>query len=763
VYLAVEGTQGNGTLRLVLSPSAFPNEPVLRTSELAITLPAPPGWYRFNFPSLPQSLGQLYYFALHGELPSGAILYTSRLVSATYIDGTRYVDHKPERAQMAFKLDYAFGIDAYGSIRWAGYALYLTLVIFLLFLLPGLALQLVLLPDADVGWKERLGVAAGLSLCIYPLPLLWAHVSGLHPGAAIVWSTVGLSFAVVAWHMLRAGPHVWRAAISPRRFGARVRLPDIVSIVALALVLFVRLWVLQHTDTPLWGDSVHHAVIGQLLVDNGGLFSSWLPYAPYQSLTVHFGFHSVIAAIIWLTQLPVATATLLAGQMVNFLAILSLVPLAHRLLNNRWAGVGVLVVAGLISSMPHGYINWGRYAQLSGQAVVPVAVWLAWRLFDDTKQSWRILLLTAISWAGTLLCYYRMPHYVAAFVLVLVATQLFLFVRRSRSALMMPFLRIAATSVLTLLLVLPWLTRIRDSALADAVTEGVLQGSPYSHVQAEYQIFMQPTPLMPLPLALVAAGAFLWALIRGRMPVIVVALWTLAILLLPASRLINLPGGNKQQGFAILISLYMPVGLLVGYVLDAALSWSAHRRKSLAAVVLAGTALIGGWAMRDRLAVVDPGYRILAPADVRAMHWIRENVPADAMFLVDGFLIYNGTSAVGSDGGWWLPVLTGRKNTMPPQYALLTEQPSEPGYNDWVVQLVQQLRKTSVVSPEGIDLLCRNHISHVYLGQAQGRVGMPPSRPMLSLSGLEKSPAFTSIYRQDKVAVFALKESACVR
>ena len=61
--------------------------------------------------------------------------------------------------------------------------------------------------------------------------------------------------------------------------------------------------------------------------------------------------------------------------------------------------------------------------------------------------------------------------------------------------------------------------------------------------------------------------------------------------------------------------------------------------------------------------------------DRQAMTWIREHTPAQAKFLVEGFRIYGGRSVVGSDAGWWIPLLADRANTMPPQYALLNETP----------------------------------------------------------------------------------------
>ena len=54
-------------------------------------------------------------------------------------------------------------------------------------------------------------------------------------------------------------------------------------------------------NVPLWGDSQQHSTIVQLILDHGGLFDDWAPYADIQSLTYHFGFHAFAASIAWLT------------------------------------------------------------------------------------------------------------------------------------------------------------------------------------------------------------------------------------------------------------------------------------------------------------------------------------------------------------------------------------------------------------------------------------------------------------------------------
>jgi hypothetical protein len=49
------------------------------------------------------------------------------------------------------------------------------LVAGLLFLIPGLALLLWLLPDLDEDWFGWMSLSAGLSLAVFPLILLWAR------------------------------------------------------------------------------------------------------------------------------------------------------------------------------------------------------------------------------------------------------------------------------------------------------------------------------------------------------------------------------------------------------------------------------------------------------------------------------------------------------------------------------------------------------------------------------------------------------------
>nr|HID13189.1 hypothetical protein [Anaerolineae bacterium] len=512
----------------------------------------------------------------------------------------------------------------------------------------------------------------------------------------------------------------------------------------------------------MWGDSYQHTMIAQLLVDHGGLFDSWEPYVPYRSLTVHFGFPAAVALFSWATRMGSVQTTLLVGQLINGLAALTLYPLAMRISDsNRWAGVGAVLVAGLLSPMPAYYVNWGRYAQLLGQAILPTALWLLWEGVESRTTAWRPVLLAGISLAGMALSYYRMPFYYAIFVLAWLVGWCLPRWRLDVRRWLRGFVRLALIAGIALLLFLPWGLHVAGGRLATALSAGVAAGSPLDRVLADYQVWRDVAFYVPQPLLIGALVALAWSLVQRRWVVASVGLWALGLASLVAGRLIRLPGANLMQNFAVLIALYIPVGLLVGWLIGQVTGlvqrWVGKAGRWAIGMAVAAVAV---WAAVGQMGIVHPSYIMVTWPDMRAMTWIQEYTTPEARFLVEGFRIYEGRSAVGADAGWWIPLLTRRQNTMPPQYALVNEVPAEAGYTQRVVDLVAQLEAISPTSSEGMRLLCDWGITHVYVGQGQGKVGAGAVQ-LFSPGALATSPVFNRVYRQDRVHIFALNPQVC--
>ena len=128
--------------------------------------------------------------------------------------------------------------------------------------------------------------------------------------------------------------------------------------------------------------------------------------------------------------------------------------------------------------------------------------------------------------------------------------------------------------------------------------------------------------------------------------------------------------------------------------------------------------------------------------------------------MVEGFRVYNGTSAVGGDAGWWLPYMSNRPNTMPPQYALLNEKPEVATYSKQVVDLLAVLETNPPGSPESLQKICALSVTHIYIGQGQGTIGSGASA-LFSRKTLVESDRFTEIYHQDRVSIFKLNDGTC--
>ena len=746
------------------------------------------GFYSFTFPAQ-QSTRQRYAYIFLDIRGRGSVA-VGTASSNDYLDGSLYQNQAPAEGQMSFRLMYEPTRAALGLARqaftWGGI---LTVAIFL-FIMPGWGLLSLVWPAWQrLTWAVKLGLAAGFSLALYPLLLVYTDLIHLHLGPLYAWLPALIGFGIILWRN-RLKLFMFKR-LDVRAFACT----DLILLVILVVIFVIRMWAIRSLEAPMWGDSVQHTMIAQLLYDNGGLFTSWRPYAPYDSLTVQFGFPTAVTIFSWLTGANSLKATLIVGQFLNALAALTIYPLAVRFASgNRWAGIGAVLITGLLSPMPAYYVNWGRYAQLAGQVILPVALWMVWEIIDShqwvvsieqssvgssqgsltsghvsgvglqLKRKTRVVaaVIAGVTLAGMMLAYYRMPFYYITFILALLVGWGLPQWQRNWHQWLPTLGYLLMIGVTALLLFLPWGLRLTGGNLAGAVESGVSSGSPFERVAADYKIWSTLTNYLPTWLVVFALVGLAWSLVRKRWAIASIGLWVSALASLVATALVHLPGANMMQNFAVVIALYIPAGLLGGWIVgEVASTLETHARTTgriAIGFLLLGLAAYGGWNLHT---IADPyTFAMVTRPDSRAMAWIRDNTPPNALFLVEGFSIWGGASAVGSDAGWWIPLLGQRENTMPPQYALVNEMPSPSNYSQRVVDLVVNLERTSPDSPEGQRLLCTWGITHVYIGQRQGNIGASVSQLFIP-EDFTNSSFYSLIYYQDDVYIYELNQQAC--
>ena len=714
----------------------------LATASLSLQPGSAPGFYRFGLPPLDTSHGHYYYAFVEASQP-GLMIGMER--GTAYLDGAAYLDHQPLDAQTGFRLVYAPTLMlrdfAGAALGWLG----LLIVAAALFIVPGFAVLTWTLSGTRLSWAEMLGLAAGVSMAIYALLFLWTGLVGLNLGALYAWIPFSLGTAGLLWRIWinrsRHGVHLTRRPSLPK-----LQWADLALVVVLVLVFAVRLLVVRTLAAPMWADSYHHTMITQLLSDNGGLFESWGPYASVDSFTYHFGFHSAASVLLWLTRLPASDATLLTGQLVNGFAVLAIYPLALRVTRSRWGATWAVLLAGLLSPMPMFYVNWGRYTQLAGQVLLPAAVWLTWEAIETPKHRWPVMLLAAIAVAGLALTHYRVLVFFAAFGLALLLSKL----RRDT------LLRLFSIAALTCLLALPWIVNSVKGQLVPIVgyyvTTSPTQAHPFIwqyNAVGRLDTFLAPGLWLAMIAGLVVG---LW---RRQRSILLTGLWWAFVLIATNPAWLGLPGTGVVTNFALVIAAYIPASLLSA-VLLATLSESAKKWRIAGPVLALALMALAIWAIPERMADIEPQkHALVTHPDLRAADWIAENTPPDSRFLINFTYGIGRATILGTDGGWWLPMLAGRENAIPPLQAA-----SEVGRDSelfaQVNLLAQALEERDLDDPTVLDLLEQQHFTHVMLGQQQGNVFNVDGK-IIDPRELQSSDHYQLVYRQDRVWVFEVK------
>ena len=685
---------------------------------------------RLNFPPLPDSRLERYRMTLQTEGDYGLSVWQTE--SDAYAEGILEENGVAGRGDIRFSTYYDYHLRNMLYYLWLQLLRWLPALggILLVLGLPGLALGIWLLPRQRLGWPLAAGYIVALSLVAWPIILLWASVFRLSLAGPRVWIIISL------WAIL-GGVGLFKRRRKPFRPPPEEHqgwLPEVVLAIVLLLSLATRLLEIRQLVLPAWVDSVHHALLTQLISEQGMVPANYLPYMPVDNLHYHFGFHAVAASLTWLSGLSSPQAVLLLGQLLNALAPLGIYVLTVTLTRKCWAGVGAAVVAGALCFLPAYYVTWGRYTQLLGLLVFCLAAGATLGLLypdpDRSSKRWRGIALCGLLTAGLALGHYRVLVFDAVFVLVAIGAAL---IRRNIRAWGSPLLDLVLIIAGSALLIIPWIIRLLTLVLPQV-------GSIYGGWEASegYNVF--PSGLLNgtlIRILLYTAGlAVAWGMFRHKVEILSLAVWVGLCLLAANLHIVGLVDLWLIPNSAVVISFWLPVGCLSGWlVADLVellpsgagtiyrwfrarsynpLAWQLWAERCLA-TGLTVLALWGSWQLVD---IINPATVLATADDMTAMRWIQQNTPADARFLVNN-RVWSGELHVGSDAGWWLPLVAQRSASMP---SILHHQGSRE-YFEAVRDLAKLVEESqSLDDPALIESLQRAGITHVYVGATGGRL-----------------------------------------
>ena len=769
-YKLVEGDGPGGKLiaSVALSRADYSNNPFLTLS----------------FPPIEGSRDVTYTVVL--ETPGQPL---SRSVSVRYLPydglsaGTMYSDAGPMDADLSFAAYYRYTpATALADVSdLIGTSLLPTLGWVALLLLPGLAMLMWLPGSLDTG--QRVLAAPAVTLLSLPVFYLVIRSVGLPFGTPGVWALLVLSGGAMVWGLVR------RRAGQPVAKASKVAPGDVLFWVLLggvfAATLANRFTPLREVSGGLGLDAYHHTLISRLFIDAGGIPGSYLPYAELSSFTYHFGFHSFVATLAWLTgQTPADQLLLLvpqAGQVASALPVLTLAVFAWRVTGSRWAGLAGGAFAGLYGALPAYYVNWSRFTQGLGLALLPIALVFLVVLIDrpvaqgaqaDTGrgvlaavQRSAPYLLAVISAAGLFLTHYRIAMLYAVFAALFVAhrTGTALLARKPTREVLSPLRRSGILVVLLLAALSPWLLNLYNNFRVHLVGRADAETGAYYSVDSLWPLLGQPSFLFVSGLAVaglaVAWRRRAWILWIAALAWAVAALWSTPYLFDWAVAGFRLPYAGYLDANTVGQSLWLPISLLGGYAAASLLesilrsgstlpgTWPRVWRTS-AALIAAAVLLLVGLAVAAPVAARVDSKPYIAPADREALEWMRANLPANSLVAGNPFAFpWSPQNVYGSDSGMWVPLLTGARSTIPPLPAY-NEKLSDPAYLQNSLQVVAY-EPISGRTPDWAGLK-RMGVTHIFSGTRGGAFDIPL---------LLNSPEVELIFHRDAAYLFAIRST----
>jgi hypothetical protein len=535
----------------------------------------------------------------------------------------------------------------------------LFLVLTAMFFLPGSALLVI--SRSWAGWQglQRYVLAVGLSIAFYPV--LFYSTRFLLPQATItaVFLTAILVLAalITVWGW-------WRFRVFPLKFDGL----EWVFIFITGLAFVSRFWIALTHPYPAWSDSLHHTLLTELTAVNGRLPRTLEPYFPNGLNMYHLGLYALSGSVQMLAQIPAHTALLWTAQFLNSLCGVGVYLVLDRYSGRLGAVVGTAVVT-LFSVHPALWVNWGRFTQLSSLSILLIAWVLNLEIIrpapteqeSPSHRTWWLILFSALCTVALFLFHFR----AAIFYLPLVGISILyaLFKVHPKQQRLTILKRLAFLGIIAILLVLPALWPATSQYLATRQPAASISPEQVQQVRQSLYVFpLSAVPYLVAPnwLLLLTSVSVLIGLVRRNRLVVTAVIWTILLIIMGNLYLLNVPVLNFTNLGAVLIMLYLPIGLVVGAVvteMHRLVSIQYRKKAELALVILILIATFP--AAYRRATLLEPYRHFITATDITAMNWINENLPEDAIFAINTYF-WLPNFAHGTDAGYWIPYFTDR-------------------------------------------------------------------------------------------------------
>lgn len=610
-------------------------------------------------------------------------------------------------------------------------------------LMPGALILLLARPwlgrwDMMAWWGGSLAIGLAFwPLCWYGLTLMGARWAGWG-----LWMVLGIGWLMVAglWFWRRGFNKLSRRETDSRGIWSEWHGAHVWLGLILLGGLGLRLLAVRDLNFPLWVDSVRHGLIATLMAQKGQVLYEYAPLLPVERFPYHFGYHTLPASLLLMTEWALPRMMLSLGQLLNALVPLMVYTAAWLMTRKRAIGLMAAFLVAFPFLFPGYYATWGRFTQLTGMLIMPMLVSMTWLLVRGGKSWQRNWWLVALLAAGLFLVHLRV------FIYYLPAPLVIWFLSKGRRS-----GALGAAGVVGGLLVAPriWYLWPKSSLRGLSNTIAGYNEFPTGYLTAGWESYF-----------LWVAGAglcfvlLMWLLDRSWVGLpLILALWVGVLFLSLGGEYIGLPESWLINLNSMYITIFFPLALVLAisafYIWREGKHFSQRWNLSFVwplmylpfGILLTLLLLFGS---HYQITILNDQTILTRHDDLAALQWINENTPPDARFAVSSWPWLGGTWSA-TDGSAWLVPLTGRASSTPPADYI---------YHPPLAEEVKAFNEAASAiedwsDPSVLDLLKTYEISYLFVGAKGG---------FLDPAALARNPGLVMRYQHNGAFVFAVGE-----
>lgn len=682
-----------------------------------------------------------------------------------YAQGTASQDDAILPADIAFRVKYKYDVQA----LWEDFISifpqsWLIVITFLFFIAPGSLLLSKLKVDQFFNPAERIGLVVAINIALPVCIMEWSSLFDFKWTKGAVWCVyVGVVIIyiflrmkaiqqAVKQNLLLQDPSTsWLMQLA---LWFRKNRFLIALILIFIITLTVRLIMVRDLAAPPWVDSVHHALLTRIIMEQGKFPETYSPYIVADNARYHPGYHVMLAVFQWLSGLEMQTGMLLFGQLLNAFMVFGVFLFAITFTGNSKTGLFAALIVALFTPMPAYYTSWGRYTQLAGLVILPAAFALInfilspeFNSLANRNHRISIIFLASLLCASLFITHYRVIIFLALllFALWIMRGTRSIKNRLFRKTIIGDLFLILSVVVIAVVLSSPWL----PGALAEFIVpriESTLKGdSAFAGHSWAYLTAGLGTWTCYLAIAGVLFGIF-----KRKNFTWVLILWIVFLFLMANMNMLKLPMSGYINNTSVEIALFLPIAVfgadflvfvinLVGRVFSG--KWNYFYN----GILFIGIIIISVFGAQKLIPILNSDTVLLHHADIPAIHWIENNIPAEETISINPFAWGYGLFT-GADGGFWITPLSGRK-TMPPPLLYGFDTQGE------IAKYITQTSKEILLKggdPVALShLLVSENIRYVYLGARGG---------VFSHQKLMESDLYELIYNENGIWIFELVE-----